>query len=67
LSEEINLQKGQPLVIKAEQRILAFVKFFGGRAYKKHSGEVDVQIYNEPELRQITTKAFQRHDFEWKT
>lgn len=65
LTEQLNIQKGQPVVIKADKEFLPFVKTMVEEAYKKHSGEVDVR-FNEPELDKLQKKYCKEPDFEWK-
>lgn len=65
LTEQLNLQKGQPVVIKADKEYLPFVKIMVEEAYKKHSGEVNVQ-FKEPELENLQKKYCKEPDFEYK-
>ena len=64
LEKQINLQPGQPLVLKGDKGHVPFLAVMAEEAYKKGASDVQVEI-REPELEKMKAKYLTEPDFEF--
>lgn len=65
LDEDIKLQKGQSVVVKADKTHVPFLKVFAEEAYKKGAKDVHVEIA-QPEIDALKEKYCTEPDFAYK-
>jgi len=63
--DEKNLQKGQPVVLKADKTQVPFLEVFAEQAYKRGSGHVVFEVA-QPEFDALREKYCTEPDFAWK-
>lgn len=65
LDEEIKLEKGQSIVVKADKTHVPFLKIFAEEAYKKGAKDVHVEIA-QPEIDALQKQYCKEPDFAYK-
>ena len=65
LDEEIKLEKGQSIVVKADKTHVPFLKIFAKEAYKKGAKDVHVEIA-QPEIDALQKQYCKEPDFAYK-